>query len=172
MEKIKELFEEKLTKLIELYEEKTSFKLKRPIITYDLKGKVAGKALRKTNQIKLNIDLVMNEKTRTEMLEQTLGHELAHIIVNQKHRPSSYRILPHGWEWQTAMHNLNLNPEIYHTMETKPARITYKIEYTCGCQTHKITKIKHNKILNGDNYVCRKCNNRLQLKEGAEFFAA
>lgn len=161
MENIILEFNKKLDDFLSLYEKKALTTIKKPILKFDLKGHCAGMAIGSKNTIRLNIDLIKNPLYYNEMITDTLGHELAHIIVHQRYRKIGYKVYPHGYEWEKTMKELLLNPEVTHSMKTKPARKTRRWEYNCSCQTHTITTIKHNKIQKGDNYVCRTCKTRL-----------
>jgi SprT protein len=125
----------------------------RPTIGTSLKGHCAGKAYTNKNLIKLNGYLLETETD--EMLNDTLPHEIAHIIARKAYGKVSRS---HGWEWQTIMGILGVKPTRCHTMKTQPARIIERPHaYECSCKIHNLTNRLHNKILVGSRRVCMKC---------------
>ena len=132
-----------------------------PTVSYDLKGHTAGYAKPSTNHIQLNISLLLNPDTQEEMLNQTLPHEIAHLIHKQLY-PNDRAW--HGKNWQYIMVRLGLNPERCHDMPTKPARKTRKFEYTCyACgKTYTVGLKRHNGIQNDRRtFYCRNDHNFL-----------
>ena len=108
-----------------------------------------------------------------DYIEGTVVHEFAHLVQKQ-HYPQSK---PHGKEWKQVMRAFGKNPERCHSMDLrgamekfakvsgKPApkiRQQKRWGYKCGCDTHQITTVRHNKIQRGQaSYCCRACGGKL-----------
>jgi SprT protein len=148
-----------------------------PTIDVTIRGAVAGKAYKYTNHIELNYELINNGYFK-EISEETLYHELAHLITNyleNTNQLNNYdkcgnkiKNKPHGKEWKYVMTIIGEKPEVKHNMEVKKKKY-WRIEYECGCQTHLITKNKHEKILRKMTILtCRTCNKELKVKKGAK----
>jgi len=152
-----------------------------PVVSYDLKGKVAGKAYGLRNLIKLNKDLISNPNYLKEMSEDTLYHELVHLFIHFLYKTQQLRTYsklgegcfgrpkPHGIEWKTLMVLIDEKPSVTHNFEVLSGRKMTRITYLCDCREHEMTKRAHHKILDGSLYKCRKCKEFLKLKPGAYF---
>jgi len=142
-------------------------KLVRPTIQYDLKGRVAGRAIN-GETVKLNLDLLLDERYQQSMLKQTLPHELAHIVVQQLWPKHEFEGGGHGWRWINVMLFLGLTPDRCHQYDvsqyskrrSKP-NTTY-----CGCGEHKVTDTIYRRLLSGTQYRCRKCRQILKRERG------
>jgi SprT protein len=131
----------------------------RPLIQYDLRGQVAGKAIG-GRIIKVNTQLLRENKE--DYLSQTLPHEVAHIIQRQiygQERDYKGRLIvkSHGPEWKNIMRVLGLEVKRCHSYKTTPARKVARVEVRCDCQTHIITMVRFNKMQRGTKYQCRYC---------------
>lgn len=137
--------------------------LRRPTVTYDLRGHHAGYARSSNNNIRLNLDLLLNETTRDEILNETIPHEVAHIVQRQIWPNSK----SHGKEWKRLMWYLGLEPTRCHTMQTKAARKRTpqaRYAYYCSCpnRTHFISQTRHNRIQRGtQTYKCKYCRKEI-----------
>lgn len=89
-----------------------------PTVSFDLRGTTAGEAYSDKNHIRLNGQL-LNENTE-HFIEQTVGHEWAHLAARHLHGP---RIRSHGPEWKSVMVKLGLDPARCHTYATQKARV-------------------------------------------------
>jgi SprT protein len=92
-------------------------------------------------------------------LKQTYLHELAHVVQRIKY---GSRVKSHGREWQAIMRQLGASPDRCHTMDVssyqnKQRRWAYK----CSCQTFQLTTTRHNKIMRGAGYTCKRCKQKL-----------
>lgn len=92
--------------------------LASPTVSFDLRGTTAGEAYGPKNHIRLNGQL-LNENI-DEFIEQTVGHEWAHLAARNLHGPG---IRSHGPEWKGVMIKLGLDPARCHTYETTKARV-------------------------------------------------
>jgi SprT protein len=157
--------------------------MKLPVISYDLKGQVAGNAIFSKNMIKINKEILLMPENTEEQSTDTLYHELGHIITDylvhtnqiklEKDRMGrNIRIKPHGKEWKKVMKLLNEKDEVTHKMKIpSQSRRKKRITYVCDCQEHEMTKQAHEKMQNKYKkyiYTCKSCKGFLRLKEGAK----
>lgn len=149
----------KVNEILSMYDDITP-----PVIKYDLKGHTAGWAIG-GHTIRLNAALLNNPRYVDDMIEQTVPHEVAHIIVHQRWP----RAKGHGREWQHVMHRLGLNATRCHQYNTTAARTTAKpYVYYCHCTTpHHVTKLLHTRIQRRiaqghSHYICKICKGRLR----------
>jgi SprT protein len=131
-------------------------------IHFDLRGTAAGMVLfphGKAPVIRYNSILLQHN--RHDFLTQTLPHEVAHLIARTLHGKS---IRPHGHEWKTVMLFFGADTLRCHNYATDdvPVRKLRRFPYTCGCQQHQLTTIRHNRILKGLTYRCRQCGEPLR----------
>lgn len=130
---------------------------KRPEYLFNQRGRSAGSAHLQRNIIKFNPTLYLHNKD--EFLKQVVAHEVAHLITYQLYG----KVRPHGKEWQ------NIMMQVFN----KPAKTTHNLDisdvigkqfaYQCLCTTHQLTIRRHNKVLKGASYLCRKCRAPLQI---------
>ena len=130
-----------------------------PVISFDLRGQAAGQANYRKNKIRFNRDLL--EKYTDEFVHQTVPHEFAHLVA---YRKFGHRIRPHGAEWKSVMVALGIKPVRTHSFEVVPARRLKRFLYKCNClgSSYELTSIRHNRVLQGRLYLCKKCGNALQ----------
>lgn len=103
--------EDKLLELITKAEQIFKRNFPFPKISYKLKGTCAGKANYKFNLIKLNpLLLIQNVEN---FLNQTVGHELVHLIVRQVFG----KVKPHGQNWKQTMTRLGLDNTRCHSYD-------------------------------------------------------
>lgn len=97
-----------------------------------------------------------------ETLKNILIHEIAHHVTKivcpnrkQEHGPEFKKIdRMLGGLGQTKI-DLKDNRDAFMTQSSTRKSTTFT--YVCGCDTHQISKIRHNKILKGSKYSCGKC---------------
>ncbi|MCF6283034.1 MAG: SprT-like domain-containing protein [Candidatus Polarisedimenticolaceae bacterium] len=134
---------------------------KRPMpeidIQFNLRGQAAGmvKLLRKGEILVRYNPILLNENSE-HFLSQTVPHEIAHVVASTLNR---HRIRPHGTEWQQIMQLFGADNQRCHSYEVKtsPRRQLARFNYRCGCREHQLTSIRHNRIINGQRYICRHC---------------
>lgn len=135
--------------------------LTRPFVVYDLRGKHAGYA--NNTRIRLNADLLNDPRYVDNMIDDTVVHEFAHVVVRQLYPGSQ----SHGETWKAVMRRLGIErPQRCHDYEVVPARTHARMLYVCGCQEHWVTKITHNRIKRGITYTCRQCKGVLTWPHG------
>lgn len=144
-----------------------------PRIAFDLRGRGAGlavyqprKHMNQPDLIRLNPALLENHPE--EMIEETIPHELAHIVA---HRLFGPRIKPHGREWRAVMSAFGKSPDVQHSMPVEPSRRLRRYKYSCACPSGvELTSIRHKRARRGTRYLCRKCGQHLRWS-GEEMFA-
>lgn len=136
-----------------------------PVINYNLRGRSAGQAVTNSNGTSiLRLNPILLAENFEDSLANTVPHEMAHIIADSRYGLS---IKPHGSEWKHIMiHVLGANPTRTHHYDVSNVALrTRKVEkfvYSCGCKTHTLSAIKHNRMLrNPDTYICRICKGKL-----------
>lgn len=127
----------------------------RPTVSFRLRGQKAGVAHLDENLLRFNPQLY--RENREHFLEQTVAHEVAHLIAHQLFGP---RIRPHGEEWQLIMRGIyGLPPDRCHTYAVK-RRATTRYLYRCHCPEHNdfpFSPQRHTLVAKGRRYYCRRC---------------
>lgn len=154
---VKQECEDVLTKYLEIATTHFATTFERPHLTYDLKGGVAGYANGSKNTIQLNGHFLLDESTRDDMLNDTLPHEIAHIVQRQLW-PSSQS---HGYEWRSVMRAFGLVPTRCHNYgNVKPARKRKRYRVFCSNCDYRMTfsDVVRNRLHAGSrNYHCTRC---------------
>jgi len=134
-----------------------------PEIRFDLRGKAAGQLRIHTGgllQIRYNPAILIRHPK--DFVAQTVPHETAHLVAYRLHGTA---IRPHGTEWQRIMLTFGARPERCHSYDVddlSTRRVT-RFDYHCQCQTHRLTSIRHHRILVGQIYRCRHCGGDLRF---------
>jgi SprT protein len=138
-----------------------------PVIKYDLRGTVAGRAKLQQWVIHLNPTLLV-ENVDT-FIRRTPNHELAHLIAFRVYKREE---TGHGAKWKFIMSNIMKQaPERCHSYDTTTIRERTggTVSFDCKCTVHKVTQRKARNILNamvtGNQYRCRQCKTPLSLSE-------
>lgn len=143
----------------------------RPTVAFDLRGRAAGEASMKQTasglvlrHLRINADLL--QKNTAEVVEQTVPHEVAHLLTWHYFG----KVDPHGDEWARVMRSLGREPNRLHSMEVEPARVEKReFIYRCACKQHELTLRRHKKVLLGKNsYGCPSCNQVLRFVSGPD----
>ena len=146
-------------------EAKVIFNITQPFeveIKFKLKGGCAGKALfnGESKPSVLNFNLVIAMKNTEDFLNDTVPHEVAHLVT---HLIYGY-VSAHGPEWKYVMIRLGKQPNRCHNMEFESARkINKPFDYTCKCGlSFHLTEREHNEMQhNKFTYHCKKCKGNL-----------
>lgn len=132
----------------------------RPEILLNLRGQSAGVAELRANRLRFN--KILYQENQQAFLAEVVPHEVAHLIAWQVY---GLQIRPHGKEWQQIMQAVfSLEPKRTHSFDIKrAAKLGYK--YTCCCaeKQHALTVRRHNKILQGQGYICLACKSPLRF---------
>lgn len=131
-----------------------------PECRFDLLGKCAGQACFPAHggaaYIRINVDLL--ERYPVEMVQESLAHEMAHVVQRRIWRESS----AHGREWQSVMAAFGKKPTRLHTMTVKPSN-SDALPYHCGChdRAHYLAPVHQKMIAQGRQLTCRRCEQPL-----------
>ncbi|WP_114418694.1 SprT family zinc-dependent metalloprotease [Marinospirillum perlucidum] len=130
----------------------------RPEVSLKLRGKSAGVAELGRNRLRFN--QVLLEENAEAFLAEVVPHEVAHLLAWQLH---GRKIRPHGREWQQIMHQVfGVEPRTRHQFDvTRSAHQGYIYACACPDQQHALTLRRHNKIMAGQIYICRRCQANL-----------
>jgi SprT protein len=105
-------------------------------------------------KIKLSLPLLM--LNGEAFLEDTPGHEAAHLIAVEMY---GSRGEGHGAAWSSVMRVIGQEAKRCHQMQV--ARVT--VTAHCLCQSHEVSKGIAQKILAGRRYTCKKCKTPVKL---------
>jgi SprT protein len=149
----------RLHEVTDIVNAKYNSNIKVPTVTYNLKGRIAGKAYWH-GQIKLNAGIFLTHIE--DFIHRTVAHEMMHICC--------YRLYPrakgHGREWKSLMHLIGVEASRCHSYDVSTSLLASGKElfsYSCNCKTHSVGKVKHNNMqrLGPANYKCRSCKHGL-----------
>lgn len=144
--------------------------VKLPTIRYDKRGTTAGTAHWLKWEINLNSVLLM--ENLEDMIEDTVPHEIAHLVANAVH---GGLIKPHGAEWQSVMRLFGLRPTRCHQYDTTNSKVRtvqrQKVTYICACEQGTketqlgLTRHRRHQAQGQKRYYCRTCKAYLLKKE-------
>lgn len=130
-----------------------------PLITYRRSGKNAGTAFLQQNR--MNLNPVLFSENREAFFSDVIPHELSHLLVFQLYG----RVKPHGKEWQYIMQDVfGCNPSATHNFDLAPLKLN-TFRYRCACGPVDLSVRRHNKVLRGQSYRCRRCDKRLEATD-------
>lgn len=149
----------KLDTLCKQASDALSFKVNKPTLSLDQRGKIAGSAILQRYHIRLN--KILFWQNQSVYLDTVLAHELAHLIVYERYGKTK----PHGHQWQSIMTTVfELPADVTHALDTKDVA-QKSVRYYCQCGEVQLSLIRHNKVLKGtQQYSCRQC--KMILKQG------
>ena len=139
---------ERLMKLNQAALDHWGYDYNLPALSWDLKGTVGGQAYLNQNKIRINMEAL--KKYTTRYIEQTIGHEFAHLVAYKSllHRG-------HGRAWAKVMRSFDLFPDRCHDYDLTPARVVKK-QYLYQCdkcgQEFPLTAIRHNKMKRNNSH--------------------
>lgn len=149
---VKQRVKARVESLIEIASKKYNRTYPMPEITYDLTGRVAGRA-RGNKEIMINSVLLM--ENLDDFIQDTVRHELAHCIDytnNNGWVRKNNRFDVHGNSWKSVMRVLgDKNPQRCHSYDVSRAtrgRRKKNYVYVCPeCKTSlRVTKTIHDRI--------------------------
>ena len=135
-------------------------------VLFDLKGRAAGMYKVNKSQRMIRYNPYIFGRYFSENLSTTVPHEVAHYIVDVLY--GLRKTQPHGKEWKSIMDLFNADASVTCNFDLKglPTRHYQRFDYGCSCQTHELTRIRHNRVLKGARYYCRRCKQELISKNG------
>lgn len=135
-------------------------RFERPAVTLDLRGQRAGVAYLNRNLLRFNGQMYHDHQQ--EFLDQTVPHEVAHLIAHVVYGP---RIRPHGREWQALMTDLyGLPATRCHNFPVQSGRRKTNYYYQCSCPGPvPFTAQRHAWVTRGRQYQCLKCGDLLHF---------
>lgn len=133
---------------------------------FSLRGRCAGQFVHNVfTGTTLRFNLPVALKNYDRFMKQTVGHEVAHVLVHEKYDYNNKNVRSHGHQWKFVMSRIfGLEPAIYHNMDVEPARKTASYSYSCACRTVSFGARRHAKVQNGDGYYkCANCRTRFKF---------
>ena len=131
-------------------------------IRFDLRGRAAGQArFSPRGPWVVRYNPVLLWANAEDFLVTTVPHEVAHLVAYARH---GARIRPHGPQWRAIMHFFGVAPERCHRYDLSAvrARALQEFDYHCSCRGHRLSSIRHNRVLAGGSYICRRCATALR----------
>ncbi|NBC47892.1 MAG: hypothetical protein GVY22_07870 [Gammaproteobacteria bacterium] len=131
-------------------------------LRFDLRGRTAGQVrIRSRSDYLIRYNLELLRRGGADFLERTVPHEVAHVVAHERFGPM---IRPHGPEWQRIMRTLGAEPSRCHNYDVTDLgqRRLRRFDYHCSCAEHCLTSIRHNRIVKGQRYYCRRCGEPLR----------
>lgn len=123
----------------------------RPALSFRRSGKNAGTAFLQQNRI--NFHPLLLRDNSDAFMRDVIPHEISHLLVWQLYG----KVRPHGSEWQAMMIDVFAsNPSATHRFDTS-ALGAAEFAYRCGCDTVMLSQRRHNTVLRGGQYRCRRC---------------
>ena len=117
--------------------------------------------------ISLNQDLL--KEFKEDYITHIVGHEMCHSIMGHifpRDMNGRKRVTAHGKEFKAICSHFGIDGKATSSVCSGSKHLKSKrktIEYKCGCCTHNISTIKHNRILKGIRYSCKLCKNFLKI---------
>lgn len=157
---LKEKARECLLRWVKIAEQRFGRKFYVPTVSFDLIGKVAGRAYWRSRHIRFNHILLLEN---FEQFEQSIiPHELSHLICRFFH---GKEVSPHGDEWKAVMRKLGVEPDRTHSLDTTNSRTSPLVfGYVCSCNpNNSLTSRQHKRASAGTTYTCRKCKGAMEF---------
>lgn len=132
-------------------------------ISFDLKGRAAGMYRTHNKQRSIRYNPYLFAKYFDDNLTTTVAHEVAHYITDILF--GLRNIKPHGAEWRSVMQDFGIAPQVTgrYDLSGIPLRQQKRFEYQCDCSIHKLSTVRHNKIIKGKaRYHCRTCGTAIK----------
>lgn len=82
--------------------------LPMPILSYNLRGNIAGQAFYREHVIKINP--VFLQTQTWDMINNTIPHEICHFVTHAVH---NFPVYPHGKEWRNICLDMGHTPQTY-----------------------------------------------------------
>ena len=119
----------------------------------------------------LDFNLEIATKNGAAYFQRTVPHEIAHYVRwmrngKEMDRHADGRKDMHGAKWKAVMHELGATDDTaYHSYDVShvPRRRQRRWAYECGCTTHSIATVTHNKMVKGAGRICSDCKGKLKF---------
>ena len=124
-----------------------------------LRGRAAGKVEvrwrgRQPLQVRLRLNLAAARLDWRQMVEDTIPHEVAHLLVMSQ--PRRFNQQPHGNDWRLLCIALGGSGNTRHQLPLSPARRCRQWQYRDSQgQLHLLTSIRHHRLQQGQRYRVR-----------------
>lgn len=146
----------------------THFGIQPPVleISFDLRGTMAGQVrLSARGPLRIRYNAQLLAENGAAFLARTVPHEVAHVVARAAF---GNRIRPHGPEWREVMEFFGADATRTHRYDTSrvATRQLRRFDYRCACRQHRLTSIRHRRVLEGQVYVCRHCGEQLTPTSG------
>lgn len=128
-----------------------------PQIRFDLRGRAAGQVrCGSRGPWVIRYNPVLMQANAEDFLSTTVPHEVAHLVAYARY---GRRIRPHGPEWRSVMRFYGVVPERCHRYDLSDVsgRTLRQFDYHCSCRDHRLSSIRHHRVLAGRAYLCRRC---------------
>lgn len=127
---------EKVIECITKLEKHYAVKLRRPKLLFEKRGTVAAVANSDNWYINLN-PILLNENV-DEFIENTIPHEICHLVCDEVYPSQRYSRNIHGPRWREMMGILGAQAEAFHTYDVTNSRLPHTntvYRYACtGCK--------------------------------------
>lgn len=136
-------------------------------IRFDLSGRAAGMIqFPARGRPVIRFNRILLKENGEAFIQQTIPHEVAHLVARTLH---GQHIRPHGREWQQVMHFYGAEAKRCHQFDTARSvkRRLRQFDYHCSCSSHRLTTIRHHRVLRGQSYLCRRCGDALKATPSA-----
>ena len=138
-------------------------------VDFTVTGRTAGVFRPKFVTIGYNEDIAA--RNYEAFIARTVPHEVAHYIdfMNNGGRTRQHldgRRDMHGKYFRAIMVNLGVTDtkaKHNYTGITRKKGAQRRWEYDCGCQTHSIATVTHNRIQKGASRICKTCKNSIKF---------
>lgn len=147
---------------IELASIELHLRLPRIDVLFDIRGSAWGYYVHCKDKRLIRYNPWLFSKYFADGLNDTVPHEVAHYVVDMRYRK---RCQPHGPEWREIMRLFGIDrprATARYCLDGIPVRRQRRFHYACACQTHEISATRHNRILRGQQYLCRRCGSAIQ----------
>jgi len=148
--------------LLRRAEERYGSRLPMPEIRFDLRGRAAGQArMLAARRFRLRYNPELLAGNPVDFIAQTVAHEVAHLVA---YEVFGRAIRPHGPEWRSVMALFGVPALRCHNypVAASEGRRLVRYAYHCGCGTHELSSIRHNRVRRGQRYCCRACRQPLR----------
>lgn len=113
--------------------------------------------------VRVRFSIPLFSRATVAQRNQTVVHEVCHIVSLHEAHLAGKTISVHGKEWKTLMLMVGANPKRCHEVDTLGLGKKV-IQGKCSCKTHSLTPLQAGKILYQNSaFRCRKCKNQILI---------